>query len=97
MGSLGPQHWVGHIENIQIHVVTGPQLGISQYPNSRVIPCQTTEKKHDVPKMASNFLDHLHTPNKEGQSIVLAIFVIFGHILDQITVFTLMELCAYIS
>ena len=63
----------------------------------RVIPCQTTEKKHDVPKMASNFLDHLHTPNKEGQSIVLAIFVIFGHILDQITVFTLMELCAYIS
>ena len=65
--------------------------------DTRVIPCQTTEKKHDVPKMASNFLDHLHTPNKEGQSIVLAIFVIFGHILDQITVFTLMELCAYIS
>ena len=44
--------------------------------------------------MASNFLDHLHTPNKEGQSIVLAIF---GHILDQIAVFTLMELCSYIS
>ena len=37
-----------------------------------VIPCQTTEKKLDVPKMASNFLDHLNTPNKEGQNIVLA-------------------------
>ena len=47
--------------------------------------------------MASNFLDHLHTPNKEGQSIVLAIFVIFGQILDIITFFTLSELRAYIS
>ena len=28
----------------------------------RVIPCQTTEKKLDFPKMASNFLYHLHTP-----------------------------------
>ena len=64
---------------------------------SLLIPCQTTEKNFDIPKMASNFLDHLHTPNKEGQGIVLAIFVIFGHILDIITFFTLSELRAYIS
>ena len=63
--------------------------------HKRVIQCQSTEKKFDAPSINQNFLGHLHTANEEGRNIVFAFFVvIFGHILDQSSTLTLLDLCA---
>ena len=58
-------------------------LSLNDPPPFRVIPCQTTGKKLEVSKNASNFLYHLSNLNHDWWRLLLAILTIFGPFLTE--------------
>ena len=53
----------------------------------RVIPRQTTGKKLNISKNASNFLYHLYNLNDDLRRLLLAILTNFWSIFDKIMIF----------